>query len=228
MSAWRAIMAIVAKDVAAELRSKEALSTLLIFALMIVVVFNFAFELRVENVRQIAPGVLWVAFTFAGILALNRSFVVEREEGCIEGLRLTPVDRGAIYLGKFLGNTLFLLVTEACILPIFAVLFDVSVLNPVLWLIMVLGTVGFVAVGTLFAAMAVNTRAREAMLPLLLFPIAQPRRQGRFWTASPSLRHTPGCGCCWPLTSSSSSSPGSASNTCWRSEECCETRFCLS
>jgi heme exporter protein B len=174
MSAWRAIMAIVGKDVAAELRSKEALSTLLIFALMIVVVFNFAFELRVENVRQIAPGVLWVAFTFAGILALNRSFVVEREEGCIEGLRLTPVDRGAIYLGKFLGNTLFLLVTEACILPIFAVLFDVSVLNPVLWLIMVLGTVGFVAVGTLFAAMAVNTRAREAMLPLLLFPIAVP------------------------------------------------------
>jgi heme exporter protein B len=174
MSTWRAIMAIVAKDVAAELRSKETLSTVLIFALMIVVVFNFAFELRVENVRQIAPGVLWVAFTFAGVLALNRSFVVEREEGCIDGLRLTPADRGAIYLGKFLANTLFMLVAEACILPVFAVLFDVSVLNPVLWLIVVLGTVGFVAVGTLFAAMAVSTRAREAMLPLLLFPIAVP------------------------------------------------------
>jgi heme exporter protein B len=174
MSTWRAIMAIVAKDMAAELRSKETLSTVLIFALMIVVVFNFAFELRVENVRQIAPGVLWVAFTFAGVLALNRSFVVEREEGCIDGLRLTPADRGAIYLGKFLANTLFMLVAEACILPVFAVLFDVSVLNPVLWLIVVLGTVGFVAVGTLFAAMAVSTRAREAMLPLLLFPIAVP------------------------------------------------------
>jgi len=174
MSAWRAIKAIVAKDVAAELRSKETLSTLLIFALMIVVIFNFAFELRVENVRQIAPGVLWVAFTFAGILALNRSFVVEREEGCIEGLRLTPVDRGVIYLGKFLGNTLFLLLTEACILPVFAILFDVSILSPALWLILVLGTVGFCAVGTLFAAMAVNTRAREAMLPLLLFPITVP------------------------------------------------------
>jgi heme exporter protein B len=174
MSAWRAVMAIVAKDVAAELRSKETLSTLLVFALMIVVVFNFAFELRVENVRQIAPGVLWVAFTFAGVLALNRSFVVEREEGCIEGLRLTPVDRSVIYLGKFLGNTLFMLAAEACILPIFAALFDVSISNPVLWLIVVLGTVGFAAVGTLFAAMAVNTRAREAMLPLLLFPIAVP------------------------------------------------------
>jgi heme exporter protein B len=115
-----------------------------------------------------------VAFTFAGVLALNRSFVVEREEGCIDGLRLTPVDRGAIYLGKFLGNTLFMLVAEACILPVFAVLFDVSILQPTLWLIVLLGTVGFVAVGTLFAAMTANTRAREAMLPLLLFPIAVP------------------------------------------------------
>jgi heme exporter protein B len=174
MSAWRAVVAIVAKDVAAELRSKETLSTLLVFALMIVLVFNFAFELRVDNVRQIAPGVLWVAFTFAGVLALNRSFIIEREEGCIEGLRLTPVDRGVIYLGKFLGNTLFMLVAEACILPVFAVLFDVSILYPALWLIVVLGTVGFVAVGTLFAAMTVNTRAREAMLPLLLFPITVP------------------------------------------------------
>ena len=174
MSAWRAVIAIVAKDVAAELRSKETLSTLLIFALMIMVVFNFAFELRVQNVRQIAPGVLWVALIFSGVLALNRSFVVEREEGCIEGLRLTPVDRSVIYLGKFLGNTLFMLVAEACILPVFAVLFDVSILNPVLWLIVVLGTIGFASVGTLFAAMAVNTRAREAMLPLLLFPIAVP------------------------------------------------------
>jgi len=174
MSAWRAVIAIVAKDAAAELRSKETLSTLLIFALMIMVVFNFAFELRVQNVRQIAPGVLWVALIFSGVLALNRSFVVEREEGCIEGLRLTPVDRSVIYLGKFLGNTLFMLVAEACILPVFAVLFDVSILNPVLWLIVVLGTIGFASVGTLFAAMAVNTRAREAMLPLLLFPIAVP------------------------------------------------------
>lgn len=174
MSGWRAAMAIVAKEVTAELRSKETLSTLLVFALMLVVVFNFAFELRVENVRQIAPGVLWVAFTFSGVLALNRSFVVEREEGCIDGLRLTPVDRGAIYLGKCLSNVLFMLVAEACILPIFAALFDVPILNTTLWLIVLLGTIGFAAVGTLFAAMAVNTRAREAMLPLLLFPIAVP------------------------------------------------------
>jgi len=174
MRFWRGVAAIVAKDVAAELRSKETLSAMFIFALMVVVIFNFAFELRVENVRQIAPGVLWVAFAFAGILGLNRSFVLEREGGCIEGLMLTPVDRSAIYVGKLVGNVLFMLVMEAFILPIFAVLFDVPILNPALWLVIILGTIGFAAVGTLLAAMAVNTRAREIMLPILLFPIAVP------------------------------------------------------
>ncbi len=174
MRFWRGVAAIVAKDVAAELRSKETLSAMFIFALMVVVIFNFAFELRVENVRQIAPGVLWVAFAFAGILGLNRSFVLEREGGCIEGLMLTPVDRSAIYMGKLVGNVLFMLVMEAFILPIFAVLFDVPILNPALWLVIILGTIGFAAVGTLLAAMAVNTRVREIMLPILLFPIAVP------------------------------------------------------
>jgi heme exporter protein B len=174
MSFWRGALAIVAKDATAELRSKETLSAMLVFALLVVVIFNFSFELRVDNVRQIAPGVLWVAFAFAGVLGLNRSFVLEREGGCIEGLMLTPVDRGVIYLGKFLGNVLFMLVTEAIILPIFAALFDAPVANPLLWLIMLLGTIGLAAVGTLFAAMAVSTRAREIMLPLLLFPVSVP------------------------------------------------------
>lgn len=174
MSFWRGMLAIVAKDATAELRSKETLSAMLVFALLVVVIFNFSFELRVDNARQIAPGVLWVAFAFAGVLGLNRSFILEREGGCIEGLMLTPVDRGAIYLGKFLGNVLFMLVTEAIILPIFAALFDAAVANPLLWLIMLLGTIGLAAVGTLFAVMAVSTRAREIMLPLLLFPISVP------------------------------------------------------
>lgn len=174
MNAWRAVVAIVTKDVAAELRSKETLSTMLIFALMVVVIFNFAFELRMDNARQISPGAIWVAFTFAGVLSLNRSFIMERDNSCIEGLMLMPADRSAIYLGKFLGNTLFMLASEAMILPIFAILFDVPVLRPALWLIFVLGTVGFSAVGTLLAAMTVNTRAREALLPLLLFPTSVP------------------------------------------------------
>ncbi|MGB9880436.1 MAG: heme exporter protein CcmB [Anaerolineae bacterium] len=174
MNRWRGITAILRKDILTELRSKETLSSLSAFALMVIVIFNFAFELRVDNVRQIAPGVLWVALAFAGVLAFNRSFLLEREEGCIEGLMLTPMDRSVIYVGKLLANILFMLLAEALILPVFAALFDVSMLNIALWLILLLGTIGFAAAGTLFAAMAVNIRAREVMLPILLFPIAVP------------------------------------------------------
>ncbi|MBC7262699.1 MAG: heme exporter protein CcmB, partial [Chloroflexi bacterium] len=104
MNRWRGITAILRKDILTELRSKETLSSLSTFALMVIVIFNFAFELRVDNVRQIAPGVLWVALAFAGVLAFNRSFLLEREEGCIEGLMLTPMDRSVIYVGKLLAN----------------------------------------------------------------------------------------------------------------------------
>jgi heme exporter protein B len=174
MNFWRGIIAILRKDVLTELRSKETVSTLSVFALLVVVIFNFAFELRVDNVRQIAPGVLWVALAFAGVLAFNRSFLLEREGGCMEGLRLMPMERSVIYVGKLLANILFMLLAEAIILPIFAALFDVPILNAALWMVIVLGTIGFAAAGTLFAAMAVNTRAREVMLPILLFPIAVP------------------------------------------------------
>jgi heme exporter protein B len=171
---WRGITAIIRKDLLTELRTKETLSTSFVFALLIVVVFNFAFELRVDNVPQLAPGVLWVAFTFAGILALNRSMVQERESGCMEGLMLAPVDRSVIYLGKFVANSLYMLISEAAVLPLFSVLFGVSILNPLLWLVILLGTVGFAEAGTLFSAMTVSTRAREALLPLLLFPATVP------------------------------------------------------
>jgi heme exporter protein B len=171
---WRGIIAIIRKDLLTELRTKETLSTSFVFALLIVVIFNFAFELRVDNVTQLAPGVLWVAFTFAGILALNRSMVQERESGCMEGLMLAPVDRNVIYLGKFVANSLYMLISEAAVLPLFSALFGVSMLDPLLWLVILLGTVGFAAAGTLFSAMTVSTRAREALLPLLLFPATVP------------------------------------------------------
>jgi heme exporter protein B len=173
-NAWRGIAAIVRKDLLTELRTKETLSTLVVFSLLIVVIFNFAFELRVDNVTALAPGVLWVAFTFAGILALNRSMVQERESGCMEGLMLAPVDRSVIYLGKFVANSLYMLISEAAVLPLFAVLFGVSIFIPLLWLVILLGTVGFAAAGTLFSAMTVSTRAQEALLPLLLFPATVP------------------------------------------------------
>jgi heme exporter protein B len=174
MGFLRKVLAIVQKDVAVELRTKEMLSSMFVFALLVIVIFNFAFELRVEDVRKVAPGVLWVTFVFAGMLGLSRSFVLEKDKGCLEGLLLCPVDRSAIYFGKMLGNVIFMTIVEAIILPIFSVLFNVSLFEPLLVLIVVLGTLGFAGVGTLFSAMAVHTRAREVMLPVLLFPVVVP------------------------------------------------------
>jgi heme exporter protein B len=170
----RKILAIVHKDLIAELRTKEIFSSMFVFALLVIVIFNFAFELRVANVKQIAPGVLWVAFTFAGMLGLNRSFILEKDRGCLEGLLLAPVDRSAIYFGKMLGNLIFMSLVEAIVLPIFWALFNPPLFSPALILVIVLGTVGFAGVGTLFSAIAVHTRAREVMLPVLLFPIVVP------------------------------------------------------
>jgi len=170
----RKVLAIVQKDVAVELRTKEILSSMFIFALLVIVIFSFAFELRVEDVRQVTPGVLWVTFIFTGTLGLNRSFALEKDRGCLEGLLLCPVDRSAIYFGKVLGNVIFMLIMEAIILPISSVLFNVSLFQPALILIIVLGTLGYACVGTLLSAMAVHTRAREVMLPILLFPIMLP------------------------------------------------------
>ena len=170
----RKVLAIVRKDVAVELRTKEILSSMFIFALLVLVIFSFAFELRVEDVRQVTPGVLWVTFIFTGTLGLNRSFALEKDRGCLEGLLLCPVDRSAIYFGKMLGNVIFMLIMEAIILPIFSVLFNVSLFQPALILIIVLGTLGYAGVGTLLSAMAAHTRAREVMLPVLLFPIVVP------------------------------------------------------
>jgi heme exporter protein B len=170
----RKTLAIVHKDIIAELRTKEMFSSMFVFALLVIVIFNFAFELRVANIKQVAPGVLWVAFTFAGMLGLNRSFILEKDRGCLEGLLLAPVDRSAIYFGKMLGNLIFMSVVEAIVLPIFWILFNPPLFSPTLILIIVLGTVGFAGVGTLFSAIAVHTRAREVMLPILLFPIVVP------------------------------------------------------
>lgn len=169
------VLAIVWKDVISELHTKEAISSMLIFALLAIVIFSFAFQLRGdEDVELVAPGVLWVAFTFAGILGLSRSFIKEKDRGCLEGLMLCPVDRSAIYLGKALGNLVFMLLMEAIALPMFAVFFNLAVLIPSLFLVILLGTIGFAAVGTLFSVISVNTKAREVMLPILFFPIVVP------------------------------------------------------
>jgi heme exporter protein B len=175
MNYLRKILAIVWKDIVAELRTKEMFSAMFVFAVLVIVIFNFAFELRgVERVREAAPGILWVAFTFAGVLGLNRAFVLEKDRGCLEGLLLAPVDHTAVYFGKMISTLLFMLVVEAIILPVFTAFFGINLLDLRLVLIVALGTLGFAGVGTLLSAMTAQTRAREVLLPILLLPVAAP------------------------------------------------------
>lgn len=174
MAFLRKVWAIVAKDVAAELHTREMVSAMLVFAVLSLLVFSFALDLRGATARAAAPGVLWATVAFAGTLGLSRSLAREQQTGCIDGLLLTPVDRSAIFFGKALGNLIFVGIVEAVLLPLSAALFDVPLLRPGVLLVLVLGTVGYAAVGTLLAAIAVNTRAREVMLPILLLPLALP------------------------------------------------------
>ena len=168
------ILTLALKDILLEVRTKEIVSSVLLFAFLAVIIFNFAFDPTPEVVALVAPGILWVAFTFAGVLGFNRSFILEKDKGSLDGLLLCPVSRDVIYLGKLVGSFLFMIVVEALLLPVFAVLYDFSLFIPELLLIAALATLGFAAVGTLFSAMAVNTRSRETMLPLLLLPLTVP------------------------------------------------------
>ena len=168
------LWAIANKDLRAELRAKEIFSTMATFSVLAVVIFGMAFELRVPRPEMIVPGVLWVVILFTGILGLNRSFGAEVDRGSLAALLLAPVERSAIYFGKMLANLIFLLTTELIILPAVLVIFNVNVFR--LWILLglLLGTIGYVSVGTLFAALAANTRARESMLPILLLPVMLP------------------------------------------------------
>lgn len=170
----KAISAIVWKDLAAELRSRELLSAMLVFALLVVLIFNFAIELQPSLRSTITPGVLWVTFAFAGTLGLNRSMAVEKDRGCLDGLLLAPVDRSAIYFGKALSNLAFMLIVAIVVLPIYSVLYNTNLFNPGLLVVIVLGSIGYVAVGTLLSSMAVQTRTRDVLLPVLLFPVIVP------------------------------------------------------
>jgi heme exporter protein B len=174
VSFLRKVFAIAAKDVLAELRTRETLGGMFVFALLVVLIFNFSFELRVDNVREVVPGALWVTFTFAGMLGINRSFTLEKDQGSLEGMLLAPVDRSAIYLGKTCANVLFMFVVEVVMVPAAAIFFNVPLFSVPLLAVILLGTIGFAAVGTLLSSVSVNTRAREVMLPLLLFPISVP------------------------------------------------------
>ncbi len=171
-----ALWAIVWKDMAAELRSRELLSAMLVFALLVIVIFNFALDLdpKTRTSPNITAGVLWVTFTFAGTIGLNRSMAAEKDRGCLDGLLLAPVDRSAIYFGKLIGNLIFMMLVEVILIPIYSILYNVNLFNPGLILVILLGSIGYVAVGTLLASMAVQTRTWDILLPILLFPVVLP------------------------------------------------------
>ena len=171
---FRALWAIVWKDLSAEWRSRELLTAMLLFALLVILIFNFALELDARARDSVTAGVLWVTFAFAGTLGLNRSMATEKDRGCLDGLLLAPVDRSAIYFGKAIGNLIFMFTVELIVLPLYSVLYNINLFRPGLLLVILLGSIGYVAVGTLLATMAVQARTRDILLPILLFPLIVP------------------------------------------------------
>ncbi len=170
----RVVLSILWKDLVSELRSRELLPALLVFSLLVVILFNFAIELSPDLRLVITPGILWVTFIFAGNLGLNRSIAAEKELGCMDSLLLSPIDRSAIFFGKVLGNLFFLMCIEIIILPIYSLLYNLNLFHPSLLLIFLLGSIGYAAVGTLLSVMAVQTRLRDLLLPILFFPVILP------------------------------------------------------
>jgi heme exporter protein B len=174
--ALRLAAVIAWRDLQMELRSRTAIVGALVFAALVLVVFNFARDPTVIAAADLAPSVLWITFAFAGTVALNRAFTVERQSGAFDGLLLAPVPRESLFLGKYLANLVFVLLVEAVTIPLFVLFFNVGLGGalPGIALAAVLATAGFTAVGTVFAAMAVRTRFAELMLPVLLLPFLVP------------------------------------------------------
>ncbi len=177
MSAYvRRAWIVVWKDVLSERRSKESLNSLVFFSLLLLFVFQFALGPERARVEAALPGLLWIAFILAGLLAFGRTFLIERENDCWEGLVLSPGDKSAIYLGKLAGNVLVMIVVEVVLLVLFAVFFslDFTPALPALAVVLALGTLGLAAVGTLFGAITAQMRARELLFPVLLLPAVVP------------------------------------------------------
>jgi heme exporter protein B len=168
------VLVLLWKDILLEIRSKDLVISVLVFGLLVVIIFNFALNASTRQTAGLAPGILWVAYAFAGTLAMNRAFMREKEQGGLEGLLLTPVSRDAIFLGKAMASFFFMLLVEAVLLPVFAALLGFSALSWILAATIFLATFGFAMVGTLFSAIAVQTRSRELMLPVLFFPVILP------------------------------------------------------
>ena len=173
---FRVIRWIVWKDLISEIRSRENISSMFFFALIIILIFSLSLSMDQEMVKEMIPGILWIAFSFTGIIGLGKSFLVETQNDCMENLLMAPIPKGAVYLGKLLGNFLFMLVVEIIILPLFVIFFNLDIFGqiPMIMLICFLGTLGLAAMGTLLSAMTVQIKAREVMFPLMLLPLVVP------------------------------------------------------
>ncbi len=189
----RQSLTIAAKDLRSEWRAKEALNSSVAFALVILLLFSFAFEPTEEQTRQIAGGLLWLAFAFAGALILNRSFARELPNDCLDALIAAPLTGAALFLGKLLANFVLLAAVELISLPVFGIFYDVNwtrQLGPLLE-VMALGTWGMTVVGTLFSALTVNLRLRELMLPMLVYPVMLPALLAAVQLTSPLVMGQP-------------------------------------
>ena len=176
MKLLRQAYLILRKDLVLELRRRESLITMFFFGTLLLFVFHFSFDLVPDRVSEMAPGLLWLAFLFTGTLGLGQLFGAERENQCLDALLMSPLDRGALFLGKVCFHFILMLLVEIVIIPLFWILFNLQTWNllPQILLISLLGTAGFSVLGTIMSAITLRARARELLLPLVLFPLMIP------------------------------------------------------
>jgi len=202
MALLRQTYLLLCKDLLLELRRRDSLLTMFFFGTLLLFVFHFSFDPAPDKVAEIAPALLWLAFLFTGTLGLAQLFQSERENHCLDALLLSPLDRGALFLAKTCFNLILMLIVEIVVMPLFWILFNLQTWNllPQLFLVTLLGTIGFCVLGTIMSALTLRARARELLLPLVLFPLMIPvilatircmenvLRTGEFGDATPWLR----------------------------------------
>lgn len=177
MTSMRQIWGILKKDIILELRTKEMLISMFLFVMMTMIIFNYSFNAERTDLTKFSGGMLWLAFTYTSLLGLNRSFVHEKDEGCLDGLLLSPIDRSLIYAAKVLSNLIFLSMIQILAIPIFSVFFVKYNYLPKIGLFIagvILSNIGVAAIGTLLATIAVNTKTRDLLLPILFLPLIIP------------------------------------------------------
>lgn len=171
---WKTVWSIVRKDLRMELRSRELVSSMGLFALLSILIFSFALELDRIARQEAISGVLWVTIAFASILGLNRSMAMERDGGNLDAMLIAPIDRTAVFAGKLIGNFIFAVTIGLLLLPIMTILYNITLIRPWLIVTLILGTAGFATIGTLLATMTTQSRARESLMPIVMLPIALP------------------------------------------------------